>query len=240
MVKQKLEGCDLDDIVNMDQTPIHFSYHSNKMLDVKGRKMIHTRASTTDTKRVALAATITASGGMLPPFFIFKGKRNGRIATWEFSTFPTVGQYSCQEKAWMDKVRMHEWVGAVLKPWKDARDANNPSFHPPIIILDAYRVHQMGSMVNHIQMMGIKVLHIPDGCTYLCQPIDVGINKPIKCGLSETWEHWMVDGEGIVDGQAKESCLIKWWWNDWWRTTTTFLRRLGEMHGRRRVLSGFN
>lgn len=104
----------------------------------------------------------------------------------------------------MDEQRMHEWVDVVLKPWKEARDANNPSMQPPIIILDAYRVHQMGSVVQHIQMMGIEVLHIPAGCTYLCQPIDVGINKPIKCGLRDRWEQWMVDGEGIVDGQAKE------------------------------------
>ena len=75
---------------------------------------------------------------------------------------------------------------------------------PLIIILDAYRVHQMGSVVNHIQMMGIEVIHIPAGCTYLCQPIDVGINKPIKCGLRDRWEQWMVDGDGIVNGEARE------------------------------------
>ena len=104
----------------------------------------------------------------------------------------------------MDEQRTHEWVDMILKPWKEARDANNPSMQPPIIILGAYRMHQMGSVVQHIQMMGIEVLHIPAGCTYLCQPIDVGINKPIKCGLRDRWEQWMVDGEGIVDGQAKE------------------------------------
>jgi hypothetical protein len=67
----------------------------------------------------------------------------------------------------MDEVRMHEWAGAVLKPWKDAQDANNPSLQPPIIILDAYRVHQIGSVMNCIQVMDIKVLYIPEGCTYL-------------------------------------------------------------------------
>jgi hypothetical protein len=35
MVKQKLEGWNVDDIINMDEMPIPFSYHSNKMLDVK-------------------------------------------------------------------------------------------------------------------------------------------------------------------------------------------------------------
>ena len=204
MVKQKLEGRSLDDILNMDQTPIPFSYHSNRTLEVKGTKTIHARSLTTNTKRVTLAATVTASGKMLMPYLIFKGKPNGRIATREFSMFPSRARYACQEKAWMDEKRMHEWVDVVLKPWKEARDANNPSVAPPILILDAYRVHQMGSVVQHIQLLGIEVIHIPAGCTYLCQPIDVGVNKPIKCGLRDRWEQWMVDGEGIVDGQAKE------------------------------------
>jgi len=37
--------------------------------------------------------------------------------------------------------------------------------------------------VNNIQIMGIEVLHIQVGCTYLCQPIDAEIYKPIKYGL---------------------------------------------------------
>ena len=104
----------------------------------------------------------------------------------------------------MDEARLHEWVEVILKPWREARDSNNPSMQPPILILDAYHVHQMGSVMNRIQMMGIEVLHILAGCTYLCQPIDVGINKPIKNGLCDKWDQWMVEGEGIVSSQAKE------------------------------------
>jgi hypothetical protein len=62
----------------------------------------------------------------------------------------------------------------------------------------------MGSVVNRIQAMVIEVVHIPAGCTYLCQPINVGINKPIKTRLRELWEVWMTDGGGIVDQSAKE------------------------------------
>ena len=36
MMRQKLVGRNLDNVLNMDQTPIPFSYHSSKMLDVKG------------------------------------------------------------------------------------------------------------------------------------------------------------------------------------------------------------
>ena len=83
-------------------------------------------------------------------------------------------------------------------------DANNPSVEPPILILDAYRVHHMGTVVNWIQSVGVEVVHIPVGCMYLCQPIDMGVNKPIKCRLCQKWEDWMMEGEGIVDGVAKE------------------------------------
>ena len=47
-----------------------------------------------------------------------------------------------------------------------------------------------------IQSLGIEVQHIPRGCTYLCQPIDIGTNKPIKIKVVEQWEDW-VDMEGV-------------------------------------------
>jgi hypothetical protein len=45
------------------------------------------------------------------------------------------------------------------------------------------------------------------------QPIDVGINKTIKCGMHEKWEDWMLEGEGIVDDAAKEPTrkLVEEW-----------------------------
>jgi hypothetical protein len=62
----------------------------------------------------------------------------------------------------------------------------------------------MGSVVNRIQEMAIKMIHIPAGCTYLCWPVDVGINKPLKAAMHVKWEEWMAEGGRIVDGRAKE------------------------------------
>ena len=52
--------------------------------------------------------------------------------------------------------------------------------------------------------MGIDVLHTLTGCTYLCQAINIRINKPIKTCVCQKLEDWMVDGEGIVDSVAKD------------------------------------
>ena len=71
-MRDKIDGRNPDDIINMDQTPVTFSYHSNEMLDIKGTKTIHTIMPTSDTKRITLAATINASGDMLPPYLNFK------------------------------------------------------------------------------------------------------------------------------------------------------------------------
>jgi hypothetical protein len=74
MMQERTVDRNRDDILNMDQTPIAYSYHSNKTLDTRGSRTVHIHASTTDTKRVTVvAATVIVSGKMLPPFMIFKG-----------------------------------------------------------------------------------------------------------------------------------------------------------------------
>ena len=73
MMRMKLQGQDRNDILNMDQMPTPYSYHSNKMLKVIGSKSVQQRSSTSETKHITLDATVTASGKMLTPFLIFKG-----------------------------------------------------------------------------------------------------------------------------------------------------------------------
>ena len=38
----------------------------------------------------------------------------------------------------------------------------------------------MALVVEAVQELGVEVEHIPGGCTGLCQPVDVGVNKPFK------------------------------------------------------------
>ena len=53
--------------------------------------------------------------------------------------------------------------------------------------------------VNAVQGLGVEVEHIPGSCTYLCQPVDVWVNKPYKMHLRKRWESWMFT-EGIIHG----------------------------------------
>ena len=60
-------------IINMNQTPVPFLYDPKKTIEVVGRRTIHIRKSTCDTKRATCALTVTASGKMITPLLVFKG-----------------------------------------------------------------------------------------------------------------------------------------------------------------------
>ena len=104
------------------------------------------------------------------------------------------------KRIWMDDDVMNKWIDLVLIPWKNMK---SPGI-VPTLILDVYCIHMMGSIVNCIQLLGIEVIHIPAGCTYLCQPVVMGINKSIKNGMQDKWKDWMIEGAGIVNGSAKD------------------------------------
>jgi hypothetical protein len=83
----------------------------------------------------------------------------------------------------MDEQVMLAWVEEVLAPYV----ATAPEDIIPLLILDSYQCHMMASVVYKIQKLGVEVKHIPGGCTSLCQPVDVGFNKPFKSCIRKMW-----------------------------------------------------
>ena len=65
MMQERTADRNRDDILNMDQTPLAYSYHSNKTLDTRGSRTIYIGTLTTDMKRFTAAVTMTISGKML-------------------------------------------------------------------------------------------------------------------------------------------------------------------------------
>jgi hypothetical protein len=70
----------------------------------------------------------------------------------------------------------------------------------------------MASVVQMIQELCVEVQHIPGGCTSLCQPVDVGFNKPFKDRMQRQWINWIIN-EGVVHGTTSPSSRLdvaKW------------------------------
>jgi hypothetical protein len=70
----------------------------------------------------------------------------------------------------------------------------------------------MKSTVNAIEHLGVEVEHIPGGRTYLCQPVDVGVNKPFKSRILKLWEEWMISTglhQGNIDPPTRKN-IAEW------------------------------
>ena len=194
---------DLRWIINMDPTPVIFSMHPKKTLEILGKKSIVIRTSTNDTRRATIALTIMAAGDQLVPMVVYKGTENGTIKKRELPNHHPTCIYETQENAWMDERVMLRWVEEVLAPYV----ALAPPGIIPIILLDSYRCHVMASVVNVIQDLGCEVVHIPGGCTGLVQPLDVGYNKPFKTRVRKAWEEYMINNmrkNGSVESPSRE------------------------------------
>ena len=96
----------------------------------------------------------------------------------------------------MDEKAMIEWVENILKPYIETASKNVVL----LLLLDSYGCHMMTSVVEAIQQLGVEVKHIPGGCTSLCQPVDIGINKALKMLVHKDQEVWDSGINGLVVG----------------------------------------
>lgn len=81
----------------MDQTPIFFYMSSGRTLSTSGERTDNGRTTSSSTLRVMVSVTATASGELLKPMIVFKGKPGARLETREFPTYPIKKIYACQD-----------------------------------------------------------------------------------------------------------------------------------------------
>ncbi len=73
-------------------------------------------------------------------------------------------------------------------------------------------------VVNKISDLGIEVIHIPGKCTGLCQPLDIGVNKPFKQCIRHLWEERMMevlDRDGAIRVAMHEE-VAEWTASVYW------------------------
>jgi hypothetical protein len=174
---------------NMDQTNQFYGSSPKSTIDVRGQRTVNMRTGANDSHRCTVALTVTAAGNFLMPYIVYKGVEGGTIHKRELPNHPSGAIYTVQKKAWFDERVMLDWVYKVLAPY--VRTA--PPGVIPIIFLDSFKVHLLGSVANAIQNIGVQVEYIPAGCTGLVQPIDVGINKPYKSNMTKVYTGWLFD-----------------------------------------------
>jgi len=193
--------------INMDQTNQFYGSLPKSTLDVRGQRTVNMRKGGNDSQRCTVALTVTAAGNILPPYIVYKGTEGGTIHKRELPNHPSGAIYTVQKKAWFDERVMLHWVEHVLRPYV----ATAPVGVIPIIFLDSFKVHLLGSVANAIQNIGVQLEYIPPGCTGLVQPIDVGINKPYKSSMTKVYTSWLLNQDPNVPIRAAKREDVSAW-----------------------------
>jgi hypothetical protein len=98
----------------------------------------------------------------------------------------------------MDTHCVKKWVKNILRSYLRM---------PPLPQELSHCCHMMGSVVTMIQDLGMKVIQISSGCTSICQPLDIGINKPFKACLQAKWEEFMIQQ---MDAGTEIYARVEW------------------------------
>jgi hypothetical protein len=151
---------------------------------------------------VTFVATCAASGEMLKPMIIYKGKTSRAISDIEYHKSEIFVTH--QVKAWMDESLMLRWAKEVLLKHTKGKHC--------FLLLDSFHAHITEKVTKFLQKSNVSTAIIPGGCTSKVQPLDVCINNPIKDTIRGEWEAFLmetIDKAGDNEGASKTD-ITRW------------------------------
>ena len=155
------------------------------------------RTTGSEKRHITVVLSCTASGDLLPPMIIFKGKTERCIKGLK-GTLGVMIAY--QEKAWMDGELMLKWIDSV---WNKSCKFNQPAGES-ILVMDSFSTHLTDAAVEKLHANSVYTVIVPGGCTSILQPLDVSLNKPFKAILRRHWQQYMLDNAEELERQRAE------------------------------------
>ena len=172
----------MQQIGNMDETPMNFDMPLSHTVDTAGNKSILIKTTGNEKNHFTVVLACTADGTKLPPMMIFKRK------TMPKEDIPQEVVVHVHEKGWMDENGMKLWIDKI---WQ-----NRPGGllkKKSCLVYDMFKTHLMQSIKKKLSHLNTDVAIIPGGLTSQLQQLDVSINKPFKDRVRVHWSNWIAE-----------------------------------------------
>jgi len=127
-------------------------------------------------------AAVSASNEVLPLFAILKGKRLSPEVQ-ELQNHGIV--ITATINAWMTEEAFLLWITNIWEPYSSQFDRS-------LLLLDHFRVHLSERVLAELERCKTDVLLIPKGLTFMYQPCDVYVNRPLKDNVRRHWREFMI------------------------------------------------
>ena len=177
-------------IINMDETPLYFDMPVSRTINKRGARQIRVKSTGAEKRRFTVILACTASGKMLPPMMIFKGKRPLKKLR-----VPRGAVVMVQKKGWNDAPLTKVWIRKILTKHTQKRHA--------LLVWDTFSGHMTEDVSALLSRSNVTSAVIPGGCTSKVQPLDVCLNKPFKGLFRNKWMDYMQQAVS----QDEASCI---------------------------------
>ncbi|EPZ32818.1 hypothetical protein O9G_005419 [Rozella allomycis CSF55] len=186
----------LNGVRKSDQTAIFYENVPKYTMEKCGEKNPRALTLGSMKNRMTAMCTICNNGDKLPLYCVFNARRyleNDRVGSntvaYEIRNAKDFGYpqdvfFDTQAKGWFD--------GDIVESWYKKPHKENEKFN------------QMCEETENLQK---EIL--PANCTSFLQPLDVGVNGPLKAKLSEMWTLWAVEEYKKAKEENRPMALVK-------------------------------
>lgn len=174
-------------IFNTDETGCSTVTNPPKIIGERGSKQI---GQVTSAERGTLVTTlffINASGGFLPPVFIFPRVHYKDVM---LSNGPPGALGLANLSGWMNEecfLKALEHFVLHVRPSID---------NPALILMDNHSSHVNLSVVEFARKNSIIIVTFPPHCSHKLQPLDVSVYGPFKTRYRVAMNEWMLSNPG--------------------------------------------
>ena len=190
-------------IWNCDESNIQLEHKPSNVVGRKGAKIPGRTANSKES--VSVLGCGNASGNIMSPMIIVKGKTKRSLMSWKIEDAPANTKWAYQEKSYMDQTLGVEWFESVfLKECGHER--------PQLLILDSHCSHEPLELLECAKKENITLLSLPSHCTHDLQPWDKSMFGPLKKKYNSICSKFMSESlQHIITKQTWPGIFAKAW-----------------------------
>ena len=181
------DNFDPNDIYNLDETGVHTVQEPGKVVTQRGLKQVGSITPAERGELVTLLYTISASGVVLPPMFIFprvnyrdhfiKGAPNGSLG-------------KARSTGWISEELFLEYIDFLAEKTRCSIDKKI------LVILDNHESHISLDVIDKSKEKGVILLTIPPHTSHKLQPLDRTCYKSFKQAYNLAFDNFMRTNPG--------------------------------------------
>lgn len=189
---------------NCDETAFSTCPTSTRILAKRGSRAVHEIGGDSGHQYITVHCCGSASGELLPPFILYKGKN--MYKRW-IEGGPAGALYGVSDSGWMDAANYLSWFKKLFLP-----AVSHLTKRAPVILLqDGHHSHISIELIlaraNHVVL-----LCLPPNTTHLLQPLDIGVFAPMKKAWKKILKQYKLETGGQkVTKEIFPSLVTKLW-----------------------------